>query len=153
MGQEITKDLPIIRYIADSNLEPEDYPFTESLSLFLVSDRIVKILKELEIPGMQCFKSEIVCTDGKVKDNYYTINVINYEDCLNKEKSEFETFKIGNHIMYDFKKIYFDFNKISPQNKVFHIKESVLTFVHQSVKDEFERAGITGVEFKPVYGA
>lgn len=119
----------------------------------MVSDRIVRILKELEIPCIQYFKSEIVCTDGKIKDNYYTINVINYEDCLNKEKSVFETFKISNHIVYDFKKIYFDFNKIRSQNKVFRIKEEVWTFVHQSVKDEFERAGITGVEFKPVYCA
>jgi len=55
--------------------------------------------------------------------------------------------------VYDFKKIYFDFYRIRPQNKVFRIKEEVATFVHQSAKDEFKKAGITGVEFKAVYCA
>jgi hypothetical protein len=150
-GEEIDSiKLPkILRYRADNLLLPEDFPLTSYTGL-LVSNRISGILKKSNISGLQYFDSEIVQPNGNVIQGFYTINILNELDCLDKSKSKFQVKTLGPALMYKFKKIVFDESKIPKEARLFRIKESTNVFVDQSLKDTFTKEKITGIKLTPI---
>jgi hypothetical protein len=141
---------PVLRYYAVNMLEPEDFPRTGTGQHFLVSDRIVNILKSLNVPGIDYYESEIIRPNGEVIKGYSTLNILNLLDCIDKEKSQFSIIKYGPAKVYKFKQLCLDHSKIPHQLKLFKVKGKFLIIADQLIKDAFKAEKITGVYFKPI---
>ncbi len=139
---------PII-YNTDSSMNPEDFPL-HSDSSFLVSDKILNILKALEIVGFDYYPAKIIKSKKKIYNNYYVLNILNVLDCLDKEKSKFKIKEFGPAKVYMFKKISFSEDKIPKDVKIFRINESTNVFINQEIRDAFINAVVTGAEFIPI---
>lgn len=152
MGKELTQTIPsTIKYFANNGILPEDYPRTGTGFHFLISEKIVNILRKLDVQGIEYYDSIIIRPDSSIISGFSTINIINVLDCLNRELSDYEIKKYGPAEVFEFNKICLSRNKIPENIKLFHLKEQKsLTFVHESLKNIFEREGISGISFKPV---
>ncbi|WP_162862513.1 imm11 family protein [Acetivibrio cellulolyticus] len=149
MGRELTFDPPNpIKYYSSNFMQPEDYPMTGTGFHFLVSSRITKILKDNCISGVDYYNSEIIFSNGFVIKDYFTLNILNVVDCLDKDLSKYEVKKFGSAEIYLFDKIAIDIIKVPKDTKLFHLKNHVThTIVHASIKEELENANVTGIEF------
>jgi hypothetical protein len=151
LGMKVDHYLPpVLRYYAVNMLEPEDFPRTGAGQHFLVSDRIVNLLKGLNVPGIDYYVSEIIRPNGEVIKGYSTLNILNALDCIDIEKSQFSIVKYGPAGVYKFTKLCLDHSKIPPQVKLFKMKKKFLILAHKGIKDAFEAEKITGVYFKPI---
>ena len=95
-----------------------------------------------------CEKDEIEflpCKLEGINDDFYIMNVLGLEDCVNYEESDYETFKSSDRIMF--------FNKIKLkkeiQRHVFRIIDLPYCnyFVSEKVKNKLESAGLKGLKF------
>jgi len=131
----------------DNTIEPEDYPRTGTIFHFLVSPKIVEILKAFDL-NIQYFPSKIVRNDGIEFNDYQTLNILSVIFCADMDKSETKTIELSTKTITKLRRIVLDESKIPENEKLFWLGEkgSVLV-VHQDIVDCIEKANITGTRF------
>jgi hypothetical protein len=140
----------LLQYKAVNNFSPEDYVLTNGPQ-FLVSEKIVNILKTQNPEGIEYYDSEIIRPSGEVLKGFSTLNITNVVECMDKAKSKYryEEFGPAKAIMFD--ELRLDHEKIPEKIKVFRLLEArTLVIVNQEIKAAFESKSITGVKFIPV---
>lgn len=153
-GKRPEKTLQIpLKYYANNEMPPEDYPRTGSCCWFLLSQKVVNILKDNNIPNIDYYESQIISPKGEIFENYYTINVLNVLHCVDREKSDYliKDYGFPGSEYFFFNKLVLDKSKIPDKIKLFILGEiGIIRVVHQDIKDACEKAGVTGIKFIPV---
>lgn len=131
--------------------EPEDYLSITSACAILVSEKIAKVLKPLDL-NIQFLPSKIIKEDGTVYDNFCTLNIMENIYCVDMEKSIVEkTYLSDGTELLDIRKLVLDESKIPKEKKIFHLGEEVVwLIVHQDVVDLVQAVNPTGIKFIPV---
>lgn len=83
------------------------------------------------------------------------MNILNEVDCLDENFSEFDKFTIDDEVRPDLAGKYKSINKMVlkrdkiPKFGIFRLgKYSVAVIVNESIKNAFEKNGITGIKFR-----
>jgi hypothetical protein len=140
----------LLQYKAANNLPPEDYVLTSGPQ-FLVSERIVNILKTLNPEGIDYYDSEIIRPSGEVLNGFSTLNITDVVDCMDKEKSKYRYEEFGPAKVTMFDELRLDHEKIPDNIKVFRLFDArTLVIVNQEIKHAFESESIIGIKFIPV---
>ncbi len=111
------------------------------------SSRLRELLDSIGINNIEYYKLEIVNPrSGKKFSDYYIANVVGLVDCVDREKSELKYFDDGD--IKRIRKLVLDQSRIPSKLRIFRLaKRTILTVVHQSVKEVIESAGLTGCVF------
>ena len=120
------------------------YPIADIATGYLpiCSEKAKKVIEEF------CSEKEVEflpCYLDATNENFYILNILGQEDCVDYDKSEFKTFPSSNKIMY--------FNHIGFKEQVnrhfFRIKDLPYChyFISQEAKEKLEKAGLKGLVF------
>lgn len=111
------------------------------------SGRLREQLHNLGVDNVQYFDLEIRNPgDGSVYTDYKLANIVGHVDCVNTEQSELKFFDNGD--IKRIRKLVLDEEKIPPELKIFRLSNRrTLTVVHESIRNAFNSAGITGCVF------
>ncbi|OPZ65474.1 MAG: hypothetical protein BWY85_00546 [Firmicutes bacterium ADurb.Bin506] len=131
-------------------LPPDDFPFTTGWG-FLVSEKVTEVLRRLGVPGIDYYRSEIICPDGEVIPGYASLNILKSVSCMNRERSVFDTRTIAESLSYyGIHGLYVDQDRIPADALVFRLLEDrTALLVHERVKEELEATGVRGIQFVP----
>ncbi len=111
------------------------------------STRLRELLDSLGIDNIEYYTLEIVDPrTGKKFSDYRIANVVGLVDCVDREKSDCKYFDDGE--IKRIHKLVLDESRIPSKLRIFRLAgRTVLTVVHQSIKEAIESAGITGCVF------
>lgn len=142
----------IITYNTEYNgVNPGDYPYSGTILNFLVSNKVVELLKPFDV-NMDIYPSRIVKNNGEILDNFSTLNIYSSVECADIDKSNVRIKELssGDRIVR-FKKIVLDESKIPTTEKLFWLgEEDVFLIVHQDIVDVLEKADVTGINLIPI---
>jgi hypothetical protein len=140
----------VLKYKAANKLPPEDYVLTSGPQV-LVSDKIINIFKTLNFEGIEYYESEIIRPSGEILKGFYTLNITNVVDCMDKAKSKYHYEEFGPAKILWFEELRLNYNQIPGEIKIFRLFErETLIIIHQEVIDVFKSKSITGVKFLPI---
>jgi hypothetical protein len=127
-----------------------DYLAITELYGLVFSLRLRELLEEMGVNNIEYYNLDIVNPrNGDKYSDYKIANVVGLVDCIDTERSDLKYFDDGD--IKRIRKMYFDESRIPPDLRIFRLaKRSILTVVHQSIKDAITEAEITGcVFYKP----
>ncbi len=111
------------------------------------SSRLRELLDGMGVDNIEYYDFEIVNPrNGKKYSDYKIANVVGLVDCVDRGKSDLKYFDDGE--IKRINKLVIDESRIPSGMRIFRLaNRPILTFVHQSVKEAMESAGITGCVF------
>lgn len=114
---------------------------------FFVSAGIFRIFEKLKIPNLDQYESIIIRKDNSVIDGYYTVNIMNVLDCIDRKKTIYSELYGGD----DFKNLVFDNNLIPANTKLFRLAQRRRIIVaHKDVKVLCEKNNVSRIVFIPL---
>jgi hypothetical protein len=123
LGKKIDLPLPeILKYYAENMLLPEDFPLTGSTE-FLVSGRIVKILKQMKVTDIDYYDSIIIRPNNTIIKEFSTLNILRVIKCIDFERSIYVQKTYGPAQTYHFSKLVLDQSQIPTDARVFRLEE------------------------------
>lgn len=151
-GNKIEIDIPNpLRYFARNRMPLKDLPFTGSSEL-LMSSKIVKAFRELDVMGVNFYPSQVLLRNGEIRSDYYTVNMLRIISCLDEPNSTYLKRSLGpaGEVLL-FRKLSLDESRIPADAMFFRLEENcTVKIVHQTLKEAIEATGATGIEFHPV---
>ena len=144
---------PIRLVVDDYQKDPviTDFMFCDSVYLVL-DDKLLDILLPLKLPKTQHFPVVIEDRKGIKHKNYFMWYIYHTVACLDPVKSEAFHKRDG---AYDIEKIVLNNSTLShiarQERLAFRMSESPdMILIHQSLKEQFSQAGVTGATFYSV---
>jgi hypothetical protein len=123
-----------------------------STGLLLVNERALKALEEVAMDDFQAFPTEIKMHDGVIIDNYKLINITKRKGVVNQNKSILGDKEWSDRDeLYKYKIKYYDKNCLGETNLA-RLEDTILFVASSKVKEEVERAKLTGLEFDGQWG-
>jgi hypothetical protein len=137
-------DAPKVVFRCDEKYLTDVLP--NSVSLLIVSEKVLAILKEMCPVDFQSFDANIYVKEKKI-DGYYLLNVTNKVEIIDKTKSIFTLMKHSNTILR-FEKIVYKVDELIDHDIVRNADYLPHVLVSDRLKEAFKRAKIKGVEFR-----
>lgn len=114
----------------------------------VISGRFEQVLSEAGAEHLEFHAAQLVCTKtGEVDDSYWFLNILHNVPCLDRQRSEYETFGSTQEITYVTKFV------IEPDElrgreiaRIAEFREAIL--ISSRVRRSIEEAGLTGVSFQ-----
>ncbi|MEZ4786697.1 MAG: hypothetical protein R2790_02145 [Flavobacterium haoranii] len=143
----VFKDNFKIEVDTDSGKNELDYNLSYQ-GLVIVSQKLKSIL-ENENVNIQFIKIDV--TNLELRNEYYAIKLVDFLDCVDETKSEFEYYPSDNILKKDkyknLKRYYIDSTKVG-KSKIFRlIKYFPQIIITEDLKKVFEENKITGLEY------
>ncbi|WP_299883870.1 DUF1629 domain-containing protein [uncultured Lacinutrix sp.] len=111
----------------------------------LVSEKFRNTFIELENEQLQFIPAKIIDKEGNINDMFYSLNILNLIECLDKKKS---VFKINSYESYEIKKLYIDSKLIKNNLDIIRLKEDELRIIiNENFKKKSEIAKLKGMSF------
>lgn len=130
-----------------------DFLYTPE-SEHIVSEKVKAFLEKTE--GKENFEFFSVDFNISGQPSYYLMNIIGIIDAFDWEKSDYVLFDElgpkGNKVIHNMNRMEIDENKTEGK-RIFLMKDYIgTTYLHQSLADEMNAAGITGFKAQPLIG-
>ena len=125
--------------------------------IWILSEKLRTILEEKSGADFEFFPVKIRDRKGHlVKKDYFVANLLETNECVDMEKSDFIMNRIIKTQVNYFKTLVLDDKKVNPESKIFRLKEQTkLIIVREDLKNEILNAGCTGIVFRNIddYGS
>lgn len=135
---------------------PTDIKLADSLvnldRAIVVSKALVDYLEGKKLPAVEYLPVSIVNHKGRVASaDYFVVNVLAVQDCLDLQKSEPNYNKINPTRIDGVKRIVFDPSKMDPAFPLFRAKGfNRVLFVESKMADAIDGQGFSNTEFLPL---
>ena len=114
----------------------------------VISQRLQKILLELNISHLECHPVELICKKTEEVDASYSfLNILNNVQCFDWEQSEFETVPQAPQVVIGVGKLVVKQDTIQGRDLVRMDEIRSLILVSARLKYQIETAKLTGIEF------
>lgn len=117
----------------------------------ILSPRAMTVLKEAGVDNLEAYPIQIKHPKMKSPEkSYQIINVVGLVACVDKDHAAIKTYTSDPSRIFTLRQYQLLENKIPKNLKVFRLEEfSGHLLVDPSVKDAWEKAGLTGAKFTP----
>lgn len=121
-----------------------------TLHLLIVSEKLKHALEEKSGAVIEFLPVKIRNQRGRVvQEPYFIANIVGTLECVDRERSKFDTSSIRPDQVFTFFRLALDAAKIPPDTKLFRLKEkSNLVIVREDLADDILRAGCDGMLFQ-----
>lgn len=119
--------------------------------MVLVSPKFMLLLQKLQILNVQFFDVSIKASDFEL-NNYKLLNVIGKYDCMDEEKSEIR-YRSDGKILH-LRNLVLDQSRFPENQQIFLLDKFniAMILVHENLKKELQKEGLTGIEYKILDG-
>ena len=125
--------------------------------IWILSEKLRTILEEKSGAEFEFFPVKVRDKKGHlVKKDYFVANLLETNECVDMETSDFIMDTIIKTQVDYFKTLVLDDKKVKPESKIFRLKEQTkLIIVREDLKNEILDAGCTGIVFRNIddYGS
>ncbi len=141
----ILRPLPLLTFTLNTKAPKPDNIFV-GVTLSLYSERLVTVLKQAGV-SFEAFPCTLI--DRKTKEtlplNYHVVHLLDVHEGVDAQKSDIDQ----EHRII--RKLVLTEDCIKSERSFFRLKDRAnLVLIHQSLKSEFERIGITGCCYIPI---